>query len=75
MSVNIAFVPTGTTTTCSSEVALVMVMNVQPQLIVPIHGNKQDLKQFDVLVKKVLSDLEVIVLTSLVPVKISLNRD
>jgi L-ascorbate metabolism protein UlaG (beta-lactamase superfamily) len=61
VSADIAFVPTGTATTCSPAVALAMIMNLQPKLAVPIHGNKQDLKQFNVLMGKVLPDIEVIV--------------
>ena len=61
ISADITFVPTGTATTCSPAVALAMVMNLQPKFAVPIHGNKQDLKQFRVLMEKVLPEVEVIV--------------
>ncbi|MFX0212271.1 MAG: MBL fold metallo-hydrolase [Candidatus Hodarchaeota archaeon] len=61
ISAEIAFVPTGTATTCSPEVALAMVVNLQPKLAVPIHGNKQDMKQFKVLMDKVIPEIEVIV--------------
>jgi L-ascorbate metabolism protein UlaG (beta-lactamase superfamily) len=61
MSAEIAFVPTGTARTCSPEVALAMVMNLQPKLAVPIHGRKQEMKQFKDLMGKVLPDIEVIV--------------
>ncbi|MFX0093822.1 MAG: MBL fold metallo-hydrolase [Candidatus Hodarchaeota archaeon] len=61
ISAEIAFVPTGTARTCSPEVALAMVMNVKPKLAVPIHGRKQEMKQFKELMEKVLPDIEVIV--------------
>ncbi|MFX1284836.1 MAG: MBL fold metallo-hydrolase [Promethearchaeota archaeon] len=61
VSADITFVPTGTATTCSPAVALAMVMNLQPKITVPIHGNKQDIKQFKVLMEKVLPEIEVIV--------------
>ena len=61
ISADIAFVPVGTARTCSPETALGMVVNVQPKLAVPIHGKKQEMKQFQVLMNKVLPDIDVIV--------------
>jgi L-ascorbate metabolism protein UlaG (beta-lactamase superfamily) len=61
ISAHIAFVPVGTARTCSPEVALGMVVNVQPKLAVPIHGKKQEMKKFQVLMNKVLPHIEVIV--------------
>lgn len=71
ISADIAFVPTGTATTCSPAVALAMIMNLQPKLAVPIHGNKQDLIQFKALMEKVCPEIEVIVSERFKPVKIS----
>ena len=71
VSADIAFVPTGTATTCHPAVALAMIMNLQPKLAVPIHGNKQDLKQFKALMEKVLPEVEVIVPERFKPVKLS----
>jgi len=61
ISADIAFVPVGTARTCSPETALGMVVNVQPKLAVPIHGKKQEMKQFQVLMNKVLPNIDVIV--------------
>ncbi|MFQ5979692.1 MAG: MBL fold metallo-hydrolase [Candidatus Heimdallarchaeota archaeon] len=72
ISAEITFVPTGTATTCSPEVALAMVVNLQPKLAVPIHGNKQDMKQFKVLMEKVLPDIDVIVPEKFRVVKVSI---
>ena len=69
ISADIAFVPVGTARTCSPEVALGMVVNVQPKLAVPMHGKKREMKQFQVLMSKVLPDIDVIV-----PEKFKLNR-
>ena len=48
-----------------------MIMNLHPKLADPIHGNKQDLKQFKALMEKVLPEIEVIVPEKFKPVKIS----
>jgi len=69
ISADIAFVPVGTARTCSPEVALGMVVNVQPKLAVPMHGRKREMKQFQVLMSKVLPDIDVII-----PEKFKLNR-
>lgn len=61
MSAEITFVPVGTARTCSPEVAFAMVKNMQPKISVPIHGRKQEIKKFQILMKKVLPDIEVIV--------------
>ncbi|MFX0211903.1 MAG: MBL fold metallo-hydrolase [Candidatus Hodarchaeota archaeon] len=61
ISADIAFVPTGTATTCSPTVAIAVVMNLQPKIAIPMHGNKQDIRQFSFLMGKVLPEIEVIV--------------
>ncbi|MHA2224796.1 MAG: MBL fold metallo-hydrolase [Candidatus Hodarchaeales archaeon] len=58
---DITFVPVGTARTCSPEVALAMVTNLQPKFAVPIHGKKQEMKQFKLLMEKVKPDIEVII--------------
>jgi L-ascorbate metabolism protein UlaG (beta-lactamase superfamily) len=72
VSADIAFTPTGTATTCSPVVALAMVTDLQPKLAVPIHGRKQEMKQFRDLAEKVLPDIEVIVPERFKPVKITI---
>ncbi|MHA2246815.1 MAG: MBL fold metallo-hydrolase [Candidatus Hodarchaeales archaeon] len=61
ISADIAFVPTGTAKTCSPAAALAMVMNLQPKITIPVHGNKQDIKQFEALMEKILPMTEVII--------------
>ncbi|UCG00783.1 MAG: MBL fold metallo-hydrolase [Candidatus Heimdallarchaeota archaeon] len=72
VSADIAFVPIGTARTCSPAVALAMVMDLQPKIAVPIHGQKQEMKKFRVLVEKVLPDIEVIVPERFKLIKISI---
>lgn len=72
ISADIAFVPTGTATTCSPAVALAVVMNLQPKIAVPMHGNKQDIKHFNVLMGKVLPEIEVIVPEKFKAIKFSI---
>lgn len=71
VTADIAFVPTGTARTCSPEVALAMVVDLQPKLAVPIHGKKQVMQQFKDLMGKVLPDIDVIVPEKFKPVKIT----
>ncbi len=49
-----------------------MIMDLQPKLAVPIHGRKQQMKQFKVLMEKVLPDVEVIIPEKFKPIKISI---
>lgn len=72
VSADIAFAPTGTARICSPVVALAMVMDLKPKIAVPIHGRKQEMKQFRDLVEKVLPDMEVIVPERFKPIKISI---
>ncbi|MHA2249917.1 MAG: MBL fold metallo-hydrolase [Candidatus Kariarchaeaceae archaeon] len=67
-SADLAFVPVGTATTCSPEVALAMVVNLQAKLVVPIHGRKQEMIKFKKLVEKILPDTEVIVPEKFIPI-------
>ncbi len=58
---DIAFVPTGTATTCAPGVALATVMDLQPKVVVAIHGNRKDMKQFKGMMRAMLPDTELIV--------------
>lgn len=58
---DIAFVPTGTATTCAPGVALAMVMNMQPKIVVAIHGNRQDMIQFRDLMTTVMPEKQLII--------------
>ncbi len=69
---DIAFVPTGTARTCAPGVALAMVMELQPKVVVAIHGNRQDMREFKNLMSKVFPDKELIVPDRFMSVKIAI---
>ncbi|UCF59516.1 MAG: MBL fold metallo-hydrolase, partial [Candidatus Bathyarchaeota archaeon] len=60
-SADLAFVPVGTATTCSPAAAVATIMDLQSRIAVPIHGRRQQMKQFESIVEKVCPDVEVIV--------------
>ncbi len=70
-SADLAFVPVGTATTCSPVVAIATIMDLQPKLAVPIHGRRQEMKQFKNIMEKVLPEVEVIVPDKFKPVRLT----
>ncbi|MFX1367714.1 MAG: MBL fold metallo-hydrolase [Promethearchaeota archaeon] len=71
---DIAFVPTGTATTCAPEVALAMVMDLKPRTVVAIHGNSQDKREFRVLMSKVCPDIELLLPEQFTPIRMLVRR-
>ncbi len=72
-STDLAFVPVGTATTCSPAAALATIMDLQPTIAVPIHGRRQQMKQFENIVKKVQPEVEVIIPEKFEPIKLSVK--
>ncbi len=70
-SANLAFVPVGTATTCSPAAALATILDVSPQIAVPIHGRRQEMKGFRNLMEKVRPEIEVILPNKLSPIRVS----
>jgi L-ascorbate metabolism protein UlaG (beta-lactamase superfamily) len=60
-SADITFVPVGTARTCSPEVAFAMTKYLHPKVSIPIHGQKQEMKKFKILMEQVLPEIEVII--------------
>lgn len=68
---DLAFVPVGTATTCSPATALATIMDLSPKMAVPIHGRKQEMKQFKSIMEKVLPEVEVIIADKFRPIRVS----
>lgn len=61
-SADIAFIPTGSPSpSCSVENGLKMVFDIQPQVVVAMHGFKRQMEKFKALVVKKLPDTTVII--------------
>lgn len=57
-----AFIPTGTPSpSCSPEKALKMVLDVEPKIVIAMHGTKRQMEKFRALVNEELSDTTVII--------------
>jgi L-ascorbate metabolism protein UlaG (beta-lactamase superfamily) len=68
-SADIAFVPTGTARTCAPGVALATVNDLQPKVVVGMHGNNLLMRQFKALLENVSSDIVIII-----PKRFELNK-
>ncbi len=73
MSADLAFVPVGTATTCSPAAALATIMDLSPKIAVPIHGRRQEMKQFRSIMEKVLPEVEVIIADKFKPIRLSVK--
>lgn len=71
-SADIAFVPTGTASTCAPGVALAMVIDLQPKVVVGMHGNNQVMRQFKALMEKVSPSIETIIPRRFEPIRVSI---
>ena len=70
---DLAFLPTGAPSpTCSPENALKMALDVNPKVVVTMHGNQDQMQQFKTLVLKEMPDLNVIIPKIKEPVKIQI---
>jgi L-ascorbate metabolism protein UlaG (beta-lactamase superfamily) len=69
-SADLAFVPVGTATTCSPAAALATIMDLSPKIAVPIHGRRQEMKQFKSIMEKVLPEVEVIIADKFKPMRL-----
>lgn len=70
-SADLAFVPVGTATTCSPATAVGTIMDLQSRIAVPIHGRRQQMKQFESIMEKVCPEVEVIVPKKFEPISLS----
>ncbi|MHA2307325.1 MAG: MBL fold metallo-hydrolase [Candidatus Hodarchaeales archaeon] len=61
-SSNIAFIPTGSPSpSCSPENGLKMVLDLQPKIVIAMHGNSTQMEKFKKLVKEKLPNTDVII--------------
>jgi len=67
---DLAFVPVGTTTTCSPAAALATIMDLQPKIAIPIHGRRAEMKQFKSIMEKVRPEVAVIIPEKLKPIRL-----
>lgn len=59
---NVAFIPTGTPSpSCSPENGLKMVLDLQPKIVIAMHGKSTQMEKFKKLVKEKLPNTEVII--------------
>jgi mRNA degradation ribonuclease J1/J2 len=49
-------------------------MELSPKIAVPIHGRRQEMKQFENIVKNVQPEVEVIIPEKFEPIKISVKN-
>jgi L-ascorbate metabolism protein UlaG (beta-lactamase superfamily) len=70
---DLAFLPTGAPSpSCSPENALKMALDVNPKVIVTMHGNQDQMEKFKTLALKEMPDLNVIIPKIRGPVKIQM---
>ncbi|MFX1504759.1 MAG: MBL fold metallo-hydrolase [Promethearchaeota archaeon] len=70
---DLAFIPTGAPSpTCSPENALKMALDVNPKVVVTMHGNQDQMQKFKALVLKEMPDLNVIIPKIMEPIKIQI---
>ena len=70
---DLAFLPTGAPSpSCSPENALEMALDINPKVVVPMHGNQDQMQKFKTLVSKEIPNIKVIIPKIKEPIKISL---
>lgn len=72
-SADLAFVPVGTAKTCSPATALATIMDLSPRIAVPIHGRRQEMRQFENMMEKVRPEVEVIIPEKSEPTRLSVR--
>ncbi|MFX1538647.1 MAG: MBL fold metallo-hydrolase [Promethearchaeota archaeon] len=70
---DLAFLPTGAPSpSCSPENALEMTLDVNPKVVVTMHGNQDQMQKFKTLALKEMPDLNVIIPKMKEPIKIKI---